>query len=484
MTDYAYLEAQLHGFKESDRQRDALLMETLQRLVSMESKYKATYRDYESERTFRHHWQDKAESAERDLLTIQTNVEANSFIQVLIDGDAAYFHDALIQAGADGASQAAHKLLVEIKNHLASRGIDSDLPVFVNIYANVGGLAGKLTYLGLIDGPGDMHNFVRAFNTSQPLFNFVDVGSGKEKADHKIREMFRIQLSNKQCKHIIFGGCHDNGYLTILEQYRHDNDTSSRISLLETIPAQAGFYALNIKMSRFPSVFRAESLDKSLVIAMPQLRQTASATNIRSPNTNTKSNTPPVPSNDASPVPGKAVAVNTTVPKASPSASKASSVTSWASAAVANGVPSDKEVTLANRTKKTKPTVSRFILYNYDGNRLDATLPPASANDHTNLHARMEKAKLCNDHFLRGMCVTESCKYSHSGKLSAGELNALRHKARKLSCPNKLGCEDYDCYCGHVCPYEKSGKCKGEGCHFEDVHGIDRVGFSDYFFWV
>jgi hypothetical protein len=39
-----------------------------------------------------------------------------------------------------------------------------------------------------------------------------------------------------QCKHVIFGGCHDNGYLPTLDPYKRDQNTAPRISLLETLP--------------------------------------------------------------------------------------------------------------------------------------------------------------------------------------------------------------------------------------------------------
>ena len=45
------------------------------------------------------------------------------------------------------------------------------------------------------------------------MFSFIDVGSGKERADHKIRETLRLFLPIAQCKHVFFGPCHDNGYL-------------------------------------------------------------------------------------------------------------------------------------------------------------------------------------------------------------------------------------------------------------------------------
>jgi hypothetical protein len=165
----------------------------------LDKEYQTKCRDYDNERASRHHWQENAESAERDLLSLNTTLDNNSFVQVLIDGDGSYFHDKFIEAGAKGASEAAHKLLTEIKCYIQSLGIGNELPIFVNIFANLGGLSGKLTHMGLIGNPSDMYNFVRAFNTSQPLFNFVDVGSGKEKADHKLRGISTLFIVRLIC---------------------------------------------------------------------------------------------------------------------------------------------------------------------------------------------------------------------------------------------------------------------------------------------
>lgn len=57
----------------------------------------------------------------------------------------------------------------------------------VQVYSNLDGLARKLYSVGIIKSVTDLHEFSRSFSLNQPLFSFVDVGSGKERADHKIR---------------------------------------------------------------------------------------------------------------------------------------------------------------------------------------------------------------------------------------------------------------------------------------------------------
>src|ERR1700743_2158760 len=84
-----------------------------------------------------------------------------------------------------------------------------------------------------------------------------------------LTEMLRLFMSNPSCKHILFAGCHDNGYLTNLDQYKHDEFSSSRITLVESTPAQGGFTKLNYKTIRFDDVFKSEPLPEKAVMPPP-----------------------------------------------------------------------------------------------------------------------------------------------------------------------------------------------------------------------
>lgn len=76
--------------------------------------------------------------------------------------------------------------------------------------------------------------------------------------------MLRTFSDNPTCKHIIFGGCHDNGYLLDLDQYKHNHAKAARITLLESTPAQPGFAEMpNFKRAHFDQVFRSEALPAS-----------------------------------------------------------------------------------------------------------------------------------------------------------------------------------------------------------------------------
>jgi hypothetical protein len=73
--------------------------------------------------------------------------------------------------------------------------------------------------------------------------------------------MLRTFSDNPTCRHIVFGGCHDAGYLLNLEHFKHNTGKASRITLLETTPAYRGFTDLaNFKRARFDDVFKNEPL--------------------------------------------------------------------------------------------------------------------------------------------------------------------------------------------------------------------------------
>jgi len=53
-------------------------------------------------------------------------------------------------------------------------------------------------------------------------------------ADYLLTEMLRTFCANPTCRHIIFGGCHDTGYLVNLEQFKHNESKAACITLLES----------------------------------------------------------------------------------------------------------------------------------------------------------------------------------------------------------------------------------------------------------
>ena len=130
----------------------------------------------------------------------------NSFVLCLIDGDgyvvctlssralgptleakSSQFEDDLIKQGASGGGEAANRLLDNIKRHVQQYDGAIHWKIIIRIYANLEGLLKKYAYIGFAEEERSLRQFVWGFTQSQPLFDFVDVGQGKERADHKIR---------------------------------------------------------------------------------------------------------------------------------------------------------------------------------------------------------------------------------------------------------------------------------------------------------
>jgi hypothetical protein len=175
--------------------------------------------------------------------------------------------------------------------------------------------------------------------------------------------MLRTFGDNPTCKHIIFGGCHDAGYLPNLDRYKHNDAKASRITLLESTTAAWGYAELpNFKRARFDSVFRTEELPASLR-AVTQVQPTLShpaRANAGSPELSSFRNL--------------ATSANPTLSPSSVVLSPHASVfnensSSWATVGKSGNINGTINL------KPTPPPKMRYIYYNRDGQRLDEQLP-------------------------------------------------------------------------------------------------------------
>jgi hypothetical protein len=65
--------------------------------------------------------------------------------------------------------------------------LSHDIRIVVRIYANTKGLARACALARIVESPSYVEQFAKGFTQSQPLFDFVDTGEGKERADYKIK---------------------------------------------------------------------------------------------------------------------------------------------------------------------------------------------------------------------------------------------------------------------------------------------------------
>ncbi|KAJ8115693.1 hypothetical protein OPT61_g2722 [Boeremia exigua] len=468
---------QMESFRAADHARDNLVNELIEKFSSLLREHAELKSDYLSERDNRRNYQSRIEDAHRAVSDHERQLDANSFVLALIDGDGAIFQDTLLQAAAgDGGSEAASRLHHAIHNHISSLyGNSGSWPIMVQVYLSLDKLAFKLQQVGLLRHPQDLRSFAQRFSVNQPLFSIIDVGQGKERADHKIKEMLRTFSDNPTCRHIIFGGCHDAGYLLNLDQFKHNEAKAGRITLLESTPAYRGFAELpNFKRANFDDVFRNEPLPDSA----PAIN--TSVTSAQSPAPSTQAiitrtltnRTPPA----ASALPA-ALSPSPSTPAPSVSTTASSEDSTWASVGKL-GTERTNKVSLVSTAASKASSKKKYAYYNKLEQRLDEPLPARDRAAAESLDARMKKTgkKMCNNFHLGGSCTQgKFCHFQHEPRLPPGELVALRYKARSLACNNRY-CEDIDCYLGHQCANERDfGFCRYEGsCHLRATHGMDR----------
>ncbi|KAL9627193.1 MAG: hypothetical protein Q9164_007679, partial [Protoblastenia rupestris] len=206
------------------------------------------------------------------------------------------------------------------------------------------------------------------------LCDIVDAGSGKECADEKLREVFKLYVGNAQCKHILFGGSADNGYTRLLGPYSGNESVTKRITLVEGPPFAGEMATLDEKFhsTSFPTVFR-----------------------------DTK-------------IPTRRVSFSTTPPKSISPKPPSWAATVQSKPAQANNLP-------ARQTTPTPPSVSVPIPRNSKGQRVD---PPIKASQ--TMVAIMKQKKLCNNWYLTAYCPYNDCKHGHNEKLNEKQIAALR----------------------------------------------------------
>ena len=94
----------------------------------------------------------------------------------------------MLQEGEQGGKEAA-TLLWSAVRHFLQREME-DLPpdckIVTRLYANTKGLAETCYRSGIVDKPSRVEEFAKGFTRSKHLFDFIDVGGGKERADNKL----------------------------------------------------------------------------------------------------------------------------------------------------------------------------------------------------------------------------------------------------------------------------------------------------------
>ncbi|PSR80669.1 hypothetical protein BD289DRAFT_59641 [Coniella lustricola] len=485
---------------------DVLYRENLRMAERLENESIKMAEQLENERETRIMWQNHARTYKNELNRLKLDNESHPFVAMIIDGDGAKFRDDFLRLGDDGGSYAARELEQQIKNGLQAKYPNSNVNnwnILVYFYANMDGLGRALTARRILPSSSELQKFGSGFGRANSLFSFIDVGYGKDKADHKCREMLKVMLHISNCQDVIFGPCNDNGYLTLLDEYKHDPVMKKKLTLFAAEPPERGFVDLGFDIVRFPTVFRSEPLSNlrlcqtlssdsigqtPLSSQRPLLRMPTSISDEDLSDTTASlslaSEAPsPPPALRAVSAPTPAPAPTTApapAPAPSPAPANPSTPTPTSTWAVVSKISNGPIIDLYS--KKAPIAKLKYILINAANQRVDEKLPPpdAIAMKSVDNRARDQGCNFCNSYHLLGSCDRgHLCGYQHevSRPFTPAEKLALRHKSRQIVCSEGQWCASFKCLNGHHCKNIYNGQiCPwGSKCFFKDGHNLDVV---------
>ena len=279
--------------------------------------------------------------------------------------------------------------------------------------------------------------------------------------------MFQLFANNIQCKHIIFGCCHDSAYVATLEPYAINPIDASSITLLKSYEDSAHFEGLPFSSISFPRVFRstpfkatdrlAEDIDYIQDFPQPP---TSSSREVATEGQKVITKRQETSTEIEDPTTSKEIAEE-----------RQKVIAKWQETSRAAAPPSTPSPQPRSRSSwNSKQTV----LLNINDERLDPPLLPEDPSTASSMKANMKEKHYCHYHYLIGNCVTPSCKFRHWPNLNEKEMTVLRNHVRKLACSRGSRCRQADCVFGHVC-LDQPGCPRGTRCLFYKVHEVDRT---------
>ncbi|PSN66424.1 hypothetical protein BS50DRAFT_554718 [Corynespora cassiicola Philippines] len=467
-----------------DQDKTQLLEELFIRYNYISTEYERLNKEHR-EATLK--WQLEKQACAETLRSMEITIDRNPFVVALVDGDGMIFQYDYLKDGELGGRRAAAKLHSAISHYIAHEV--NDIPVesriICRVYANVEGLSEVLARAGAIENAGLFEDFVRGFTRGKIMFDFVDVGPGKDRADEKIIETFKIFINDIHCRQVFLGCSHDNGYARLLEDNVADPVYTSKVVLMEGVPFEKELVALPHRKKKFEGLFRDSKIsfpsEASPVAGGSPVSSTPKNYNMIG---GLPSRFPP-PSRVGtpqdkdllldSPIPPKATLNMPRTPSTSTLASSDGIAPKMNWAAKAAAPPPSRTETPVYKPANREEVVARNRL----GQRVD---PPSKDYDKAEVD-RIKKIKMCNVHFLRQECpFGNNCTHLHAYQPTDNELNTLRLVARMAPCQNGSSCADIKCIYGHRCPAPaaktptKSGKTCifGDQCKFPpELHDVD-----------
>ena len=382
-------------------------------------------------------------------------------------------HEDLLLLGKEGGFEAANRLHKEVSSYLQQFSEAKGWEIMVHLYVDVGGLLARSISNDIQLSDSCVRGFMLGFAQAQPLCTIMDVGRGQDGSLPKVEGMFDPQQSilsdkkylskaamfhlfanNIQCKHLIFGCCHDSAYVPTLERYACNPIMASSITLLNSYEVLTSFKDLPFDFVEFPSVFRSTPYKETDRLAedidyVQDLQQEIDFN--RTPQQTEQRNGKEEPG------------VNEAIAKW-----QASAGTSWPVLAPVRTPP---KADLGWATEKK-------VLLNINDERVDQELGEIDQETSESMLDRIEKRRFCHFYHLQDYCVThlagKPCNYRHEPKLDKQELRFLKQQSQLRPCSFGSQCRRADCMYGHVCPHQPGCE-RGPRCALYKFHDVDKT---------
>ncbi|EMC98277.1 hypothetical protein BAUCODRAFT_419523 [Baudoinia panamericana UAMH 10762] len=494
----------VHGYweryeqlKYNDVVKNCLFEDVITRYENLMLKHTEYVKEHQSERAQAKEALQREQRAITNVAHLQNLLNRDPFILVLLDGDGMIFNANFLREGETGGEHAATVLHSTVQEWAAVSIVDcpSDVKVIVRVYANIKDLADVCTKASILTSTVQLEEFARGFTRGKTLFDFVDVGYGKDRADGKVAETFKLFLYDYHCRQILFGCSHDNGYARLLEQYTDCSQAAQRVTLLEGVPFEKELAGMPFPKLKYSGIFRETKINVAPPDSLTGMtrrvdsRGLNAASSIFTPRTATPLSPYKTPSSGIPQLDG-ALAQRLphlrtmSVTSSGNTSDSGGAVSSWAAITRASA---DRPLTDIKRTPSGSTVElgrNTEIQRNRHGHRIDEPLD----YDRDEVQ-RLKKYKMCNQHYIGVGCChfnagkSDKCPHRHDVKLTQHELYVLRMVARETPCKKGLYCDDTKCIYGHRCPFPRategglrgSGMClNGEHCRFgRAMHEVD-----------
>ena len=382
-------------------------------------------------------------------------------------------HEDLLRLGKEGGFEAANRLHKEVSSYLQQFSEAKGWEIMIHLYVDVGGLLARSISNNIPLSDSCVRGFMLGFAEAQPLCTIMDLGRGQGGSLPKVEgkfdsqqpilldkkylskaAMFHLFANNIQCKHLIFGCCHDSAYVPTLERYACNPIMASSITLLKSYEVLTSFKDLAFDFVEFPSVFRSTPYKET-----DRLAEDIDYVQDLQPEIDFNR----TPQQTEQRYLKQESGVNEAIAEW-----QASAGTSWP---VLAPVRPPSEPSLGWVTGKK-------VLLNINEERVDQEPGEIDHETSESMLDRIEERPFCVYHHLQGSCAThlagKPCNFRHGPRLNKQELRFLKQQSQLRPCSFGSRCRRADCIYGHVCPHEP-GCGRGTSCAFYKFHWIDKT---------